>query len=278
MGEDIELYHFGDFTCSTGIIINDILNIKKKDIFMLGGYYFNDILFYLNDNNYENIYNLDNLKIDVLKFGTPCIHHSIYNFYFNHDYKIENDKIINYEIVKNRFDIKIKNLREMLQNENMSIFFTFTNSSTSRANELKINDMLNYLNNKKNKFHLMIFTNDDFKMDNIPNLSIINLEHSLDFWYKMPLQKQIFLYKEIYNKFINALKLNNIVHSFPENFEETYYFKSNIDMILLSTSYFLENFDKFIALNPFEIIQNFLIKTPDQWEELYKKFVLNINK
>ena len=50
MCEDIEFFQFGDFTCSTGIIMKDILNIKKKDIFMLGGYSVKDIIFYLNEN------------------------------------------------------------------------------------------------------------------------------------------------------------------------------------------------------------------------------------
>jgi hypothetical protein len=235
---------------------------------MLGVYLFNDILFYLNDNNYENIYNLDNLKIHKEK---PCVYHDVYNFYFNHDFKYINNEITNYDICKNRFDIKIKNFREMLQNENMCIFITFKKT----IDEFKINDMVNFFNNNKKKFHLMIFTTEDLIYDNIPNVSIIKIEQSFDKWFVMPLQKKIFLYKEIYNKFINTLRLNNIVHSFPEKFENTYYFISNIELIIMTTTYFLENFDQFLALNPFNIFQNLFTKTSDEWGELGRQIYKN---
>lgn len=57
---NIELCHLGD-DCALGIIIDDILQRHKKMLFMLGVFKFNDILFYLNNNNFENIYNKTNL-------------------------------------------------------------------------------------------------------------------------------------------------------------------------------------------------------------------------
>ena len=58
----LNLYHLGDH-CEPGIIINDILNIKTKTLFMLGVYSFNNIISYLNDNDYEKIYDKKYLQI-----------------------------------------------------------------------------------------------------------------------------------------------------------------------------------------------------------------------
>jgi len=47
---DIELCHFGE-QFPPDIIINEILKINKKSLFMFPIYCFNDILFYLNNCN-----------------------------------------------------------------------------------------------------------------------------------------------------------------------------------------------------------------------------------
>ena len=117
---DIELCHLGD-DCASGIIIDDIIYQKKKLLFMLGEYNFNDIFNYLNDNKFEEIYNKD--KLIIVKNG---VKHKDYNFLFNHDYVINNYTLTNYDFIKLRFDEKIKNFRGILASGNTCIFITFT--------------------------------------------------------------------------------------------------------------------------------------------------------
>jgi len=208
----IDLCHFGEF-CEPGIIINDILEINKKNLFMLGIYEFNNILTYLNDANYEKIYDKEFLIIPEPNSSITSVRHSLYNFRFNHDYKFRHSQIFNYDIVRNRFDIKIKNFREMLVDPKMCVFITFT----INVDNLKINEMLEWLSLNKKTFHLIIFTNNDFSItyDSYKNLSIIKLKNSYQKWWVMNKMLKMNLYKEIYEKFINCLKECNIEHDFP---------------------------------------------------------------
>lgn len=208
----IDVIHFGEL-CEPNIIINDILKINKKNLFMLGIFGFNNILDYLIDGNYEKIYNKEYLLVPGPNFSCPRVTHSLYNFGFNHDYKFKDSQIYNYDLVRDRFDIKIKNFREMLQDEKMCIFITFT----VNVDNLKINEMLNWLSLNKKAFHLMIFTNNDFNVtyDSNKNVSIIKLTNSYQRWWVMDKFPKMNLYKEIYEKFINCLKECNIEHDFP---------------------------------------------------------------
>jgi hypothetical protein len=214
---DIDLCHFGD-CCAPNIIINDILKIKKKKLFMLGHYNFNDILNYLKENDFENIYKYENLSINTYNH----VYHKFYNFIFNHDYIVKNFKIINYNFIKNRFDNKIKNFRETLLTNNSTVFITFT----SNFKNLKINDMLIWLNNNINKFQLIIFTNDNIENYLIDyNLSIIKLDNLYYGWWMLDEPTKYNLYKEIYDKFLICLDNKNILHNFPKKLEETNYKK-----------------------------------------------------
>lgn len=60
----LELLHFGDH-CMPGIIINDTLKIQKKGLFQLGHYFFNDIINFLYDNKYHDIYDEQYLVINT---------------------------------------------------------------------------------------------------------------------------------------------------------------------------------------------------------------------
>jgi hypothetical protein len=195
---NIDLCHFGN-NCAPGIIIDELLNIKKKTLFMLAIYHFNDILYYLNDNNYENIYNRELLYIQKKNF----VKHKTYNFVFSHDYICDNNEISNYDLIKERFDIKISNFKNMLQSEDMTIFINFT----LFLHNLKIQDMLKWLENNKKTFHLIIFTNNEYDINNYNynNLSIIKLDLTFNEWWLMELQCKMDLYKEIYEKFIKCL-------------------------------------------------------------------------
>ena len=219
---EIDLFHLGD-NCAPGIIIDDILHIKKKCLFMLGNFDFNDIENYLrNCGSFEKIYDKDNLKIHP---NEQIVLHSLFNFGFNHDYTIENGVITNYENIKKRFDIKIKNLLGSLFSiPNKTVFINFTRN----VDNLKIKTMLHWFKRFKNNIHLLIFTNNGFSIpQNSENVSIIKLDRSYEGWWDKPNDIKTALYREIYEKFIWSLNENNISHDFPANFNETYYGKSH---------------------------------------------------
>ena len=151
---EINLIHFGD-QCASGIIINDILKIKKKQLFMLGIYNFNDIIKYLQDDTLDKIYDKK-----YLKKHNDYTKHLLYNFKFNHDYKYdEYSNIINYDFIKSRFIEKIKNYNQIFNLNMFNIFINFTNN----VNNFNINDFLQLYKNKIN-YHLIIFTNNDYRM------------------------------------------------------------------------------------------------------------------
>ena len=117
--EKIKLVHFGN-DCAPGIIINDILNIKEKQLFQLGFYNFNDILEYLKESKCEEIYDKSHLffnNIKIIEFYSYLKEYSYlpdedtlvnkkYNFKFNHDYAVQDYKIINYEFIVDSFNNK----------------------------------------------------------------------------------------------------------------------------------------------------------------------------
>jgi hypothetical protein len=214
---NIDFCHLGD-DCAPGIIIDDILNYNKKCLFMLGFYDFNNILLCLNDNHLEKIYNKDNLVV----LDNDNVYHNYYHFTFNHDYKCENSNITNYDFIRERFYLKIQNFRSMLYSDNICIFITFTQN----IDNLKINDMLNWLSCNKKNFHLMIFTHNNFSTQiSSNNLSIIKLENSFNEWYFMEYHTKFKVYQEIYNNFIRCLDTNNISNNFPKNLEDTNFCK-----------------------------------------------------
>ena len=214
---NLDLCHFGN-QCAPGILIDDILNIHKKTLFMLGIFRFNDILHYLNENNYENIYDK---KCLVPNSNTDVVHTSYY-FHFNHDYIIENSNFTNYDFVKKRFDVKIKNFRDMLANESKTIFINFCEN----IDTIDINGMLLWLQNNKKNFHLIIFTYNDYSSNyESNNLSIIKLQNNYGGWWDLNEQKKVILYNEIYEEFLNCLENANIENDFPKTYNNTYYGK-----------------------------------------------------
>jgi hypothetical protein len=202
----LELCHLGD-DCAPGIIINDILKQKEKHLFMLGVYRFNDILLYLENCNYEKIYDND----DLIILPNNHVKHIKYNFVFNHDYKITNSQINNYDNIRDRFNKKINTFRQIITSENMCVFIVFT----KEIENLKISNMLNFLSNNKKFFHIMIFTSKKNNISNSHCCSIINLKNNYEHWYKMDETCKKTLYEEIYEKFIDCLKVCNINHNFP---------------------------------------------------------------
>jgi len=209
-----DLCHLGN-QCAPGIIIDDILNIRKKTLCMLGIYHFNDILEFLKDGSYEKIYDRNYLETQ----GND-VKHTLYKFIFNHEFTIENWQITNYDAVKNRFDEKIRNFREMLQSNHKTIFINVAED----VDTLNIDGMLNWLKENKRTFHLIIITDRHYNTRHeSENLSIIKLENSFRGWWNMSDNTKVNLYQEIYNKFINCLEHKNIENNFPKNYTDTEY-------------------------------------------------------
>lgn len=214
---NLDLCHLGN-QCAPGIIIDDILNIRKKTLFMLGIYHFNDILEFLKNGSYEKIYDrnyLENQGNDVK--------HTLYKFIFNHEFTIENWQITNYDAVKNRFDEKIRNFREMLQSNHKTIFINVAED----IDNLNIDGMLKWLKENKRNFHLIIITDRHYNTRyESENLSIIKLENSFRGWWNMSDNTKVNLYQEMYNKFITCLEQKNIENNFPKNYKDTDYGKA----------------------------------------------------
>lgn len=222
-----KLVHFGN-DCASGIIINDILGIKEKQLFQLGFYNFNDILEYLKESKYEEIYDkshlfFDNVKItefysdfNEYKLG-PSILNKKYNFNLNHDYFMQDYKIMNYEFIVNSFNTKIKNFKECLELENKIIFITFTNV------DIKLLEMIKLLKEKTNNwFKLIIFTNNKNLNYCFEQVELIYLNNEYNNWFLKSPKYRLILYTEIYNKFYKTVN-EYIKLSF---FEDTFYYKN----------------------------------------------------
>jgi len=157
------------------------------------------------------------------------VHHKIYKFVFNHDYHTnEHWQISNYDLVKNRFDIKIENFKNMLSNNDTAIFITFAHS----VDELKINEMLDWLTKNKKNFHLMIFTDNNYSFYNSEKLSIIKLDNTFSSWFTMDMYTKTNVYKEIYDKFIHRLSELKIKNKFHKKFKHTHYGNINKEYII----------------------------------------------
>lgn len=217
-----DLCHLGD-NCAPGIIMSECLNIRKKTLFMLGFYNFNDILKYLTlcdtpEYEYEMIY--DRQYLNPYYKPQNWFNHTLFQFTLNHDYKMVNNEIINSDRVKEWYDIKIKNFREMLMSDKPVIFINFTQN----IDELNIAGMVNWLTNNVAGFYLMIFTDKPYTVVNqYPNVFYITLDVSYVNWFEKEEHVKIAIYKDIYTKFIDTLDTAHIEHNFPKTYEYTHY-------------------------------------------------------
>ena len=146
--------------------------------------------------------------------------HTSFQFTLNHDYKMVNNEIINSDRVKEWYDIKIKNFREMLMSDKPVIFINFTQN----IDELNIAGMVNWLTNNVASFYLMIFTDKPYTVVNqYPNVFFITLDVSYVNWFEKEEHDKIAIYKDIYTKFIHILDTAHIEHNFPKTYEYTHY-------------------------------------------------------
>jgi hypothetical protein len=216
---NVTLFYFGDH-CEPSMLIDFILKIKTKNMFMLGWYLFNDNLNYLEDDNLKDIYSKKYLKVKNYQSSLHEIVHTKYNFLFNHDFKCdEKGNIINYDHIKERFDEKIENFKLLYNNNSKKkIFISFSENITD-------NDYDKFIDFFDSNTYLLQFTNSNLKPNKkYKNIKIIKLENNYQIWYKLePLDapssiEDIFkyadnpqyprykLYKEVYEKFINYVK------------------------------------------------------------------------
>lgn len=236
----INFVHFGN-QCAPGIIINEILGNKQKNLFQLGIYEFDNIYKYLVDESYESIY--DNKYLVICKDNgeeispTICpsqtvgfqhekkVTHTKYGFVFNHDYNYNsNYELTNYNFIVDIFNQKISNFKEILYSQNNFVYFiVFT------FQHIMIDRMIEYLLTKRKHFKLIIFTSqhniaNDLISNNkyIEYYTVIKLDRQLTRWYKLEGTNKNDLYAEIYNKF---LLVDDLISYLPK-FEDTVYGKN----------------------------------------------------
>ena len=223
---DIELIHFGD-DCASGIIINDILKIKKKQLFMLGIFEFNQILNFIENNDYNVLFNksyFNKIQNDIIE-----IIHPKFKFRLNHDYRYDdNNNIINYDQVKTRFIEKISNFNQCLTcKNNLKLFINFTNNNVNNLDLEKFKNIFNKIDYK-----LVIFTNNDFNNKSDENIYIIKLNNKYNNWYEMEYSNKHTLYLEIYQKFLNFLESSNIINTLNNYSRNLIYKNENINKLI----------------------------------------------
>jgi hypothetical protein len=210
-----ELIDFGD-ACGPSILIKNILGIKKKTLFMIGGYYFNDIIKYLEEDKLEEIYNKDYLTNEkyekINKFTnkmqryceSQIIRNVKYGFNFIHDfgYNPTDNSITNYNFICNEFDKKIASLKESFANEKILIFIHF-NRNKHNINTLNIVGMINVLNKFMSKnFYIFIFTNQDTsKLQKYREVKYIVLDNVTEDFWSQSTEMQNIMCDEIHSKF-----------------------------------------------------------------------------
>ena len=140
------------------------------------------------------------------------VRHRAYNFVFNHDYKVEGGAITNYEVVRDRFDVKIQNFKEMLRSDATCVFITFSDEPWT----LKIRDMDGWLARNKQRYHWLIFTDCvRHEVRDLPSTcSIVVLQSSYQSWWAMDRDTKRRLYAEIYGAFLGCLEGRGVHHGF----------------------------------------------------------------
>ena len=228
-----ELIDFGN-QCLPSILIRNILNKKKKYLFMLGNYSFNNICNFLENGILEDIYNKEYLfygdkKVENFTDENKKYCHNIviknikYNFAFNHDfaYDISNNTITNYDFIVNEFNEKIINFKELMINEKTPVFINFSENNKYFFNFEKMNNMLKKWCNKKFYIFVFLFSTkntvnkivNDYDNDNI---ILIHLENDLSNWHIQPKDIKKILFKEIYEKYCDTMKKLELENEFSD--------------------------------------------------------------
>ena len=242
-----DVLYFGN-ECLPSIIISDILQQKRKLLFSLGVFPFNNILKFLKDKHWWIIYDKQYLKpmnkreinniqfkdeenqFAHISFGEThkMIVHTKYDFIFNHDYiySEQENAILNYGFIERIYTEKINNNWILFTNDNPLIFISFMDNTTEIVTTLDemIEVLKSYITNKN--FYLFIFTKENHIHKHPDNVFFIILKSDYRNWYQVDLHTKNIIYKEIYDGFYNAAQLVQLNHHFP-TFEESHYYKNN---------------------------------------------------
>ncbi len=213
------LYHLGDI-CTPSLIINELLNIKEKSLFMLGTFKLDGITSYLSNNKLEEIYDIG--LYDISSINNNFFIHKKYNIELNHDFKIDsNNTIINNDKVIARFKEKINNWENMCNSEE-SVIFLHMPFSVNIKHIIDFMDVMK-LHKKKGKVFMVCLSPNTICTDvrPHPNVSIkkLNIQRSLYSWDFVGIQKRNII-KEQYDLFLEALSDLSVSHTFPE-FDKT---------------------------------------------------------
>ena len=128
----------------------------------------------------------ENIKEKIKAFfsiPSASIFHTKYNFEFVHDYQYNpgTNTVSNYNYIKNKYEKKIKNFKELLNNNNKLILTVYQPLCTSKYKTLQIDDMMITLKEKyPNKiFFLIIFTDSKIIDSNLDNVYVEKLKLEL---------------------------------------------------------------------------------------------------
>lgn len=219
---DINLVHFGTH-CGPTSLINDILNYHRKQLFMLGAFPLDGIKKMITESNYEEIYNIEHLEYESKRLEidydqniekychTYPVYHKLFGFYLNHDFNISDNKIVNYDFIKNSYINKIKCFKKIIANDDDTFFITITPDQLTA-------DL--FINLKENQYHL-IYSNNNNNCELGPNRFFFKLKNDITNWYEKKPEDRLDLYREIYDNFYKTLSKIDVT---VPKFEETFYF------------------------------------------------------
>jgi hypothetical protein len=236
-----ELIYFGD-QCAPGILINDILRINEKQLFQLGIYHFNDIIWYLKKDKLHEIYDINFLYTNANKklvvhptisetkfYHGGIANHSVYKFSFNHNYNINKEHILNYQHNVDSFKGKIEKFEKSISNKDNFLYFINFVDRTNPSEIPKVDAMIESILKKRDNFKIIFFTDSQRKYVGINQSRYKQYYHAIFLnqsylkWYSFDPKKKYSLYNEIYSKFYQVDSL--IQSQFPK-FDQTPYYKN----------------------------------------------------
>lgn len=250
-GEDhFILHHFGDL-CSPFIIINHCLNRRRKTLFELGSWQFNQNVHILREGEFSKIYDktllrltadgdqlllIEDFKSTLNHYGHGTnVRNTHYGISMNHDFCVEGRTVLNYDFVKNSFDTKARNFYEDIASGKPMIFLNFS-SSYEKHNLLELEDLLtNKYGIKKYLVLIFVYKNDikgsedDFNslFAQCNNTRSVILQQQYTGDWELGLEQKTALYREIYDKFVEAVLNWSKWGSSFRPFEQTVYYQSN---------------------------------------------------
>jgi hypothetical protein len=231
--------HFGE-RCNPYIIINLMLKRNIKTLFQLAIYPFNTIVAILEDNNFDELIKIDNLRYN----GDPvcCLENDEHHNYNHtnkmftnikykdmsllHDFAVNSNNIINnYNFINKSFQAKKENFYNAINSEKCLCFITFLYDTLLK--DLKLHEMHRVLKNKYKlkSFIIIIFTHEinscPDEINSYPDdIKIIYLGEDYRSDHKMEYNCRVKLYDNIWIKYCDVLKQYGFTHdSFDKVFD-----------------------------------------------------------